>query len=370
MLIPKTAPVTLCIALFSWPLAINAAPVSFTGLGDLEGGIFSSSAADVSADGSVVVGASQSSKGLEAFRWENGKMVGLGGLSSPPYESYAWGVSGDGQAIVGISENNSGKYAACQWAHGSLTSLSNYYYSILDDTNPDGSISVGTLYLQGGYWAFRLDGSMVTMLGELPGGAYYSEGKAVNDDGSVIVGRSHTAQGYEAYRWENNIMTGLGDFAGGTFKSYANAVSADGSIIVGAGTSSTGLEAFIWENGVMSRLGDIPENYMETIANDISADGTIVVGHCQNSTMQEAFLWDKVNGLRLLKPELEAAGLNLDGWTLEYAYAVSADGTTIVGEGINPDGRQEAWVAHIPEPCTLALVAGTLPALNQRKRRA
>ena len=58
----------------------QANTVSFQGLGDLPGGGFWSNAVGVSADGSVVVGFSDSSASDigEAFRWENGVMTGLG----------------------------------------------------------------------------------------------------------------------------------------------------------------------------------------------------------------------------------------------------------------------------------------------------
>ena len=39
------------------------------GLGDLPGGTFASSASDVNADGSVIVGRGTSANGPEAFRW-------------------------------------------------------------------------------------------------------------------------------------------------------------------------------------------------------------------------------------------------------------------------------------------------------------
>ena len=40
--------------------------------------------------------------------------------------------------------------------------------------------------------------------------------------------------------------------------------------------------------------------------------------------------------------------LDLAGWQLTEATGVSANGRTIVGNGINPDGQQEAWIATIP----------------------
>ena len=50
------------------------------------------------------------------------------------------------------------------------------------------------------------------------------------------------------------------------------------------------------------------------------------------------------------------------------ATAISADGRTLVGWGWNPAIEQEAWIAVIPEPATLALVAlGGLVLLHRRR---
>ena len=73
----------ICLVLAAtFPLASGAQTASFMPLGSLpSGGIFYSDAADVSADGSVVVGGSFSASGREAFRWTASTgMVGLGDL--------------------------------------------------------------------------------------------------------------------------------------------------------------------------------------------------------------------------------------------------------------------------------------------------
>ena len=69
---------TLLLCSIMEPTAFCA---GFQGLGDLQGGRVFSKANAVSADGSVVVGETESEFGNEAFRWENGLMTGLGDLS-------------------------------------------------------------------------------------------------------------------------------------------------------------------------------------------------------------------------------------------------------------------------------------------------
>ena len=46
---------------------------------------------------------------------------------------------------------------------------------------------------------------------------------------------------------------------------------------------------------------------------------------------------------------LTAAGVDLTVWTLDFVTGVSADGNTVVGYGINPDGLQEAWMADLSD---------------------
>src|SRR5262245_2164920 len=93
----------------------EAAVPKFQGLGDLPGGPVASMAWDASADGSVIVGGSNTAAGMEAFRWTStGGMVGLG-LPPGGSLSQALGVSGDGSVIAGNSINAAGKNEAFRW---------------------------------------------------------------------------------------------------------------------------------------------------------------------------------------------------------------------------------------------------------------
>ncbi len=83
---------TLCVV-FALVGAGQVEGGTFVGLGDLVGGAYTSAAFDVSADGSVVVGRSESASGGEAFIWTVGDgMTGLGDLPGRDFESSARGV--------------------------------------------------------------------------------------------------------------------------------------------------------------------------------------------------------------------------------------------------------------------------------------
>ncbi len=355
------------------PQATYAGPPSFTGLGFLpeDGTGPISEALGISADGSTVVGWStsnsrQPSLTIEAFRWTSDTgMVGLGHLDRRYafiYLSEARSVSADGSTAVGYSLSRIAppNFEAVRWTTGTgIESL--HIHSALDSfanaISDDGSTIVG--YREVDREAFRWTAETGTAyLGDLPGGEFESTPYDVSADGSVIVGIGSSEFGPEAFRWTpEEEMVGLGFLPGGSF-SYAYGVSADGSTIVGMSYSDFGLEAFRWTaDGGMIGLGDLPgrPDY-NSKANDVSADGSVIVGRGQSLLGYEAFLWDETNGMRNLKEVLTTDfGLDLAGWQLTEANAVSADGRTIVGNGINPDGFEEGWIAVVPEPSTFTL---------------
>jgi probable HAF family extracellular repeat protein len=336
------------LTLVTFVSAPAAAQPSFTPLGDLEGGYVRSFASSVSADGLVVVGRSDSANGTEAFRWEDGTMVGLGDLEGGSFSSVASGVSADGSAVVGWSTSAIGR-EAFRWTDGTMVGLNpeGYgYTSTAMGVSADASVVAGYGYSPNGYVGFRwTDGTMVG-LGYLEGGAGGScFALGVSADGSAVVGWSTSANGGEAFRWTEGTMVGLGDLDGGIFKSVAIGVSADGSVVVGYGTRDAYEEAFRWTDGTMVGLGHIDGGSGR--ADGVSADGSVVVGRSGNV----AFRWTEADGMQSVQDLLEAQNVYLPpGWRLEHAYGVSADGTRIVGDGVNPYGNYEAWLATLPLP--------------------
>ena len=360
--------------------------VSFVPLGDFSGGSFYSLGQNVSADGSVVVGISDGALGLEAFRWtEVDGMIGLGDLPGGIFFSDGMGVSADGSTVVGRSNSyyaSEGHHEAFRWtAATGIVGLGDFWGGWFSSTaraaSADGSVAVGFGYHggAGGYdrEAFRwTEATGLVGLGYLSGSTKHSDAGAVSADGSVVVGRSMADLGGEAFRWtEEDGMVGLGDLPGGEYSSTAYAVSADGQVVIGS--SIVGIdpygqpkyEVFRWtEADGMVGLGFYlgPEN-----PHDVSADGSVIVGELWGN---RPFVWDEVHGPRELETILTEAGIDLTGWNLWTAYGVSADGTTIVGSACNPDGYLEAYVARIPEPATLALLAmGLACAIPRRATR-
>ena len=139
------------------------------------------------------------------------------------------------------------------------------------------------------------------------------------------------------------------------------------------------IQAFRWTQAEgMRSLGDLPGGVLFNEALDVSADGSVVVGwattvRVDGQPPRRAFYGTAATGMIDLQQALVAGGAtNLDGWHILEATGVSADGLTIVGSAFGND-RQEAFVATIPEPSTIALAAsgaaGFLGFYLRAKRR-
>jgi uncharacterized membrane protein len=205
-------------------------------------------------------------------------------------------------------------------------------------------------------------------LGDFPGGDLRSHASAVSASGSVVFGYGTTAQGPRSCRWtETAGMEELAEIG----NAFVRAVSADASVIVGSRESIGGLsEAIRWtESGGIMGLGVMPGGHLPSDTIDASDDGMVIIGHSFNRDgLMENFIWTPDKGMRSLRETLvEDCGLDLTDWTLIDATAISGDGRTIVGWD---DGTKKAWVATIPEPTTLSLLAlGGLLAIRRHCTR-
>jgi len=174
----------------------------------------------------------------------------------------------------------------------------------------------------------------------------------LSENGFYVVGNRKTGNAKEAFIWNKlEGMKGLGDLDGGRFNSIARDISADGTTVVGTSSSDNSFhEAFIWnKNKGMQGLGDLPNSYFISDANSVSGDGSIVVGKGDGGEfITEAFIWNRKDGMQNIKSMLiKQYSLDLEGWQLYSATDISNDGSTIVGMGFNPDGKNEAWMVKI-----------------------
>lgn len=373
----------------------------------------------VSGDGRVVTGMSINNSGIvEAFRWTPTLgMVGIGNLGNGNLTSLGIDVSYDGTTIVGMSPWANGDRQiseAFRWrSSGGMVGLGHQIGTEAPNLGPytapfsasvgvsdDGSIVVGTASSKNGpLEAFRWTEAtgMMEGLGDLPEGDFYSVARTTSGDGKVVVGESRSGkdanEGHtEAFRWTEatGMMEGLGNLGGATFDSVAYDVSRDGNVIVGRGESASGTEAFRWTQSDGMVGLDTQHIFSLSAAISVSGDGRIVVGHAntpiggQPDSNSKAFVWTESHGMRDLSDILTEGGINLgsEGWTSLFEIEeISADGTTLVGNGFRTGGYREAFVIHdpnrfglgaasAPEPATLSLFPiVVLPLLTMFHRR-
>jgi probable HAF family extracellular repeat protein len=369
----STITTTLVLTGFS-ALSLWTAPAqyaSFSGLGWLSNTSYSNANA-ISADGSVVVGNSGDTNGSKPFRWT--KETGIVGLGSNNQYGSATGVSADGSVVVGTGASPQGAF---RWTKETdMVSLGGNTNAT--GVSADGSVIVGYFDVSGtnGIQAFLwTQANGIVSLGSLDNcgnEGCFSGATAVSADGSVVVGNSASSSTLEGFRWTQS--TGMQSLSGGVpYRGRANGVTADGSVIVGV-DSTRGYEAFRCPQSSGMVLLDDQNGRIYSEAKAVSADGSIIVGENFFVNRPEAFLWTQKTGMVSLKETLIGKGLDVSGWTLSSATAISGDGFTIVGNGTNPSGQSEAWMANlspepIPEPLTIlgSMAAIAFAASFERK---
>jgi probable HAF family extracellular repeat protein len=332
--------------IYEYPDTTGRRAFRWTRAGGLEvlsplAGHASSFATGVSADGSVVVGTSGPVANERAFRWTRaGGTQDLGTLAGHE-RSRAAGVSGDGSVVVGASSPYYRNNRAFRWARaGGMQEIGAAYgESMARGISENGAVIIGST-MEGAPFRWTVAGGLQGLDSPAGGGGIGS------GEGSVA---------YSCSPGDGDCdPTGSG---GGYFPS---GVSTDGSVIVGL-MSRTGpsYETFRWTatEGI-TLLGAFPET-AGAIA--VSGDGSTVVAMGFTQAGDTAMIWDRVHGMRGLADVLvNDYGVELNGWSLGYATAISADGSTIVGVGTNPAGETEGWVAVVPEPEAAAVSATVL----------
>jgi uncharacterized membrane protein len=308
-------------------------------------------------------------------------MVGLGDFPGSDFWSRATAVSGDGSVVVG--GGTAVYYAGIdgfRWTAANGLELLGYFerqdtpFSYPAATSHDGSVIVGSSDNRIFIWTEENGLSEVPAISD---GSSLSYGSDISADGSVIVGSRQLPEGLRAFRYSAaRGLENLGPLLTAGRDTRAAAISADGEVVVG----KAGRDGWRWDEvtglHALPRLGE-SNSLLGPV--DVSGDGSVIVGVTTSSTNPAArvpsFIWTEERGTENLQTYLEGEyGLVMEGWTLTRLSGISDDGLVIVGGGVNPEGRLEAFVVdlRIPEPVgsVMAGVGGTCIGLVSRRRLA
>jgi probable HAF family extracellular repeat protein len=344
----RASAATSTLALFIFA-GTASAQYSFTRIGDLPGGTFTSYAQGISGDGSTVVGysivgASQGS----AFKFVAGTLTDIGDLPGGTLAGNALATNIDGNIIAGQGNGPSGT-EAISWTSGNNPVglgggfTGGLFGSSINASNADGSVLVGSYTTTGNdIRACKWVNGVLTPLDSGITGYTFIYATGVSDDGSVIAGIATDPSGdYLPARMTGSTFELLPTFLSGDNFYDVGGVSADGRVIVGNGQRTVGTSvrnvACRWVDGQIEYLGNLGGSFILSRAYDCNADGSVVVGYSNSTAGLVGFIWTQADGMRNLKTLASSPPYNLTSsigtFPLTRATAISDDGLVIAGYG-------------------------------------
>jgi uncharacterized membrane protein len=330
----------------------------------------------ISADGSVLtiltaLRNEDTSYTYHSFAWN--RRTGFTDLAPLPNYPNAFGqaISGDGRTIVGT--NNTQDFSDLRGAFWNQDATGWRDALLLGPDVGDTVRSVGGVSLDGsaiagskllpdgegeGERAFRwTNAGGFEVIGMLAGDSY-SQPDDISDDGAVVVGTSYGQATGRPFRWTSQGgIEELGALPAYPWITAPFAASADGSVIVGVAMNNDppSAQAFRWtsQTGLVG-VGALPGSTFSLLS-DVSGDGSLAVGYVTLGWNQSAAVWTSDQGLVELSVYLTDLGVDLTGWALTTARAISSDATTITGSGTF-EGRSASFVVT-GLPCRFACPA-------------
>jgi uncharacterized membrane protein len=341
--IPRSTAVAAVCAT-TWAAAHPCAAQSFHGLG-MPPGFLSSKPTAVSADGTVVVGVLEGWTGDHPYRW-----TASGGTIELPMlpvwtTGAALALNADGSIMVGRGGSGTEPRAALWTMVGGAPAVQDLgvppgeIWASAGSISADGSVVAGWSGFHGFRWTTAGGMQPIQQLAAF----------GMSADGSVLVGAALDWAGYWTSAAGRVVLYEPVPLPNG--RVFATAASADGRVMVG-GRASFGNFAGAVRWDIDPSTGQYTWRWLdmtECEASAISADGRVVAGSCMGAGgISRPVVWHDTLGVLDLTQYLTAVGINLTGWQLRAARAVSADGTVIVGWGVHA-GTWASWLARLPQ---------------------
>lgn len=326
-----------------------AQTASFSGLGHLPGYERGSIAVDVSADGTVVAGTAMGVDPLlinqtvrEACWWDGNGVHGVGRVPGTAGSS-ASALSCDGHVLVG---SRGPVFFPCKWDLPAATvmDLGVFEARLSPAASCDGSrILIGPqIWTATEVIQLRLQESLDM---SSDGRTVFGLWRPDNSNSLTVLAIQQPDRSLVIPPLSNVVSSGVTDAA----------MSGDGLAVAA--------------NSSWWRMGESGARVLAMYPRDLSDDGGVVVGTDGSDDIWNygtlatgrAVVWKPSLGPRPLSLEcvLDGFGVPATGWRLISVRGCSDDGLTLVGVGVNPDGRLEAWRATIPRVPNSADINGS-----------
>jgi len=286
-------------------------------------------------------------------------------IITPVLESLypAVGISADGSVILG----DRWRWTAASGYQDLLSLLVDergFWTSLFFGLSDDAQVYAGIRGIYpdpGDMFTLRPSTGQRTVLArpaQVPTGYFYFN--TISGNGQVVAGSARQiptgpgqSDGYAPVIIRNGVPRLIAPVATSNFQGVTD-LSFDGSVAVGVIAQSFQLKAFRWTSAGGIEILDegAPGDFGSSYSRAVNRDATVVVGeYLQFGTAgTRAWIWRVGEGFRDLQDELETIyGLGgvLSGWQLLVATDVSGDGKSIVGQGRNPQGREQAFLVRL-----------------------
>lgn len=315
-------------------------------------------------------------------------------------------VSADGQVVTtvayepGYSDGLVDRVAVRWTEAGGLQPITESLFFAANTMYGAVGISADGSTIWGENWRWTASGGFQPLSSLLPGDFHVF---GCSDDGKTITGvrGSYGSGPLDFFRWKvgkgvPQILPRPASNPMGYF--YFNTISGNGSTIGGmaVGPNYTSSAVVINTSGPINLT---PTQDQSNLVWDFSTDGTIAVGQAFLPPFSlRAFRWTAAGGMESVGPEMsdcracngngtiigggrvqfgtpgltawirigdsswadlkdyliaeQGLGAQVGGWKLETVQDISADGRTIVGSGINPEGCEQGFLVRIQLPGT------------------
>lgn len=303
----------------------------------------------LSGDGSVAVGDDD----FKAVAHRAGETTQLAPFGDNDW-SFAADVSQDGSIIVGWAEDSAVTYSAhaLKWDGDEVVELRPIASAIsckATSVSADGSVIVGICVIGYDQYIVRWQNEQPTNLRQVAGSTNCFD-PYVSADGNTIVGTC-VLNGYEQpFRWTSQAgMQALTGYP--TEYCRMTSVSSNGSRGVGScygGANSRGIR---YDGG--TSVAKIPSSWLyESNANwyptrKITSDGSMIIGDTLDNVYNVAVRWTFSGTASKVSDLLSTAGGSSGSWRLAESRDLSDDGATILGKGSDDSAAGAFWIVRL-----------------------